>query len=65
VDTIKYQVLIFSKCYTPMIKDISFGNILLGMMAWNLKAKMIDIETAFLYDDINESNFMDVPRGTI
>jgi hypothetical protein len=33
------------------------------MMVWNLKAKIIDIETAFLHGDLEERIYIEIPRG--
>jgi hypothetical protein len=33
------------------------------MMVWNLKVKIIDIETAFLQVDLEESISMEIPSG--
>jgi hypothetical protein len=49
--------------YAPVINDVSFRIILIGMMVWNLKAKIIHIETTFLYGDLEESIFMEIPSG--
>jgi hypothetical protein len=37
----------FNKSYTPVTHDVSFIIILIGMMIWNLKTRMIAIETLF------------------
>jgi hypothetical protein len=34
---------------------------LIGMMVWNLKAKIIDIETAFLHGDLEERIYIEIP----
>jgi hypothetical protein len=53
----------FTEIYAPVINDVLFRIILIGMMAWNLKAKIIDIETVFLHFDLEESIFMEIPSG--
>jgi hypothetical protein len=53
----------FTDRYTPVIDDVSFRIILIDVMAWNLKAKIIEIETAFLHGDLEESIFMEIPSG--
>jgi hypothetical protein len=33
------------------------------IIRWNLKAKVIDIKTAFLHGDIKETISMEIPKG--
>jgi hypothetical protein len=33
------------------------------MIEWNLKVKIVDVETAFLFGNLNEEIFMEVPEG--
>jgi hypothetical protein len=33
------------------------------MMIWNLKAKIIDIETVFIHGDLEETIFSQIPSG--
>jgi hypothetical protein len=52
----------FIESYVPVINDVSFRIILIGMMVWNLKAKIIDIETTSLHGDLEEESiFMEIP----
>jgi hypothetical protein len=57
----------FNESYAPVINDVSFRIILIGMIAWNLKAKIIDIEIAFLHGELRGKNFhgcfMEIPSG--
>jgi hypothetical protein len=53
----------FTESYAPVMNDVSFRIILNGMMVWNLKAKIIDIETTFLHSDLEESIFREIPSG--
>jgi hypothetical protein len=48
----------FTDTYAPVINNVSFTIILIGMMVWNRKAKIIDIETAFIHGDLEECIFM-------
>jgi hypothetical protein len=53
----------FTKSYAPIINDISLRIVLIGMMIWNLNAKIIKIKTGFLHDDLEERIFMETPSG--
>jgi len=33
------------------------------MLVWNLKAKIIDVETAFCHGYLKEEIFMEIPQG--
>jgi hypothetical protein len=37
--------------------------LLVEMTTWKLKAKVFDIETAFLHGDSKETIFMEIPKG--
>jgi hypothetical protein len=56
-------VIDFTEIYAAVINDVSFRIILIGMMICNLKAKTIDIETAFLHGDLEGRIFMGIPSG--
>jgi hypothetical protein len=56
-------VIDFTGSYAPIINYLSFRIILIGMMFWNSKAKIIDIETIFLHGDLEKSIFMEIPSG--
>ena len=49
--------------FAPLINETTFGIILILMMKENLKAEIVDIETAFLYGDLKEEIFMKQPEG--
>jgi hypothetical protein len=53
----------FTESYSSVIIDVSFRIMLIGMMVFNLKAKIIDIETAFLHNVIKEGIFMEISSG--
>jgi hypothetical protein len=52
-----------TESYTSVIDDVSFRIIFIGMMVWNLKSKIIDIETAFFHGDFEERIFIEIPSG--
>ena len=49
--------------FAPVINETTFRIILILMMKENLKAEIVDIETAFLYGDLKEENFMKQQEG--
>jgi hypothetical protein len=52
----------FTEAYSPVINDVCFRIMIIFQMVWNLKAKIIDVETAFLHGDFEEEIFMDCPK---
>ena len=53
----------FSENFAPVINDVTFRIILVVMLMHGLKAKIVDVETAFLHGDLNEDIYMDCPPG--
>ena len=53
----------YSANYSPVINDITFRMLLLTMMYFGLSGKIVDVETAFLYGDLEEEIFMECPPG--
>jgi Reverse transcriptase (RNA-dependent DNA polymerase) len=53
----------FQESFAPVINDVTFRILLLMMLTWNLKAKFVDIETAFLHGDLKETIYMEIPKG--
>jgi hypothetical protein len=46
-----------------VINDVTFQILLVMMLTWNLKAKVVDIETAFLDGDLKETIYIEIPKG--
>jgi Reverse transcriptase (RNA-dependent DNA polymerase) len=46
-----------------VINDVTFRILLVMMLTWNLKAKVVDIETAFLHGNLKETIYMKIPKG--
>jgi hypothetical protein len=44
--------------FTHVVKDSTFRVTLFAMMLWDLNAKSIDVEHAFLHRDLNEGKSM-------
>jgi Reverse transcriptase (RNA-dependent DNA polymerase) len=49
--------------FAPVNNDVTFQILLVMMLTWNLKAKVVDIETAFLHGDLKETIYMEIPKG--
>ena len=48
----------FTDSFAPVINDVSWRILILAMLVWNLDAKIIDVETAFLLGDLEEEIYM-------
>ena len=53
----------FTENYSPVVNDIRFRLFLHAKMLFGLDAKIVDMETAFLYGDLEEEIFMECPPG--
>jgi Reverse transcriptase (RNA-dependent DNA polymerase) len=53
----------FQESFAPVMNDVTFRILLISMMKWNLKAKIVNNETAFLHGDLNETTYMIIPKG--
>jgi Reverse transcriptase (RNA-dependent DNA polymerase) len=45
-------------CFAPVINDVTLRILLIIMLVWNLKGKVVDIETAFLHGELKEKIHM-------
>jgi Reverse transcriptase (RNA-dependent DNA polymerase) len=53
----------FQESFAPVINDVTFRILLVMMLTLNLKAKVVDIETAFLHGDLKETIYMEIQKG--
>ena len=53
----------FTENYAPVIQDVTFRLVCVIMLAHGWLAEIVDIETAFLYGDLEEQIFMKIPEG--
>ena len=53
----------FTESYAPVINDVTWRMLIVAKMIWNLKAKIVDVETAFLHGELEEEIYMEAPEG--
>jgi len=53
----------YSENYAPVLHDVTYRILLFTLIVWKLQAKITDVETAFLYGDLEEEIYMDCPDG--
>jgi len=53
----------FLENYTPIINDVVCRVLLIAKLVWKLDAILIDVDTAFLYGDLDEKIYMELPEG--
>ena len=53
----------FQEHFAPVVNDISYRIMIATMMMMGMKAKIVDIETAFLHGNLEEEIYMDAPEG--
>ena len=53
----------FCDHFAPIVNDVSYRTMIAIMMMCGLKAKIVDIETAFLHGDLNKEIYMEEPEG--
>jgi len=53
----------FTENYSPVVNDVTFRLLLLIWIYFKLTAKIVDVETAFLYGKLTEEIYMECPPG--
>ena len=53
----------FTDIFAPVVNDVTFRVALTRMMMEDLNCMLMDVETAFLYGEIEEEIFLEVPVG--
>ena len=55
----------FTENCSPVIHDILARILINIMIIYGLQSKLVDVETAFLYGDLEEEVYMDCPEGMV
>ena len=64
--TISYtQVVDFQDNFAPVVNNVAFCIAIVMMLANGWDANIVDVETAFLYGDLNKEIYMKVPEGLV
>ena len=53
----------FADTFAPVVNDVTFRVVLARMMMEDLNSMLMDVETAFLYGEIEEEMWMEMPVG--
>jgi hypothetical protein len=53
----------FNDSFAPVINDVSFRIMLIAKLIWDLKACIVDVETAFLHGELQDEIYMNAPEG--
>ena len=53
----------FTESFAPVVNDITFRLVIILMMVCEFEGICIDVETAFLYGDLDEEIYMQCPEG--
>ena len=49
--------------FAPVLNDVTFRTILTLLISKDWDADIVDVETAFLYGDLEEEIYMNIPEG--
>ena len=55
----------FTDCFAPVVNDVTFWMLLVVRNAQRYKCVMIDVETAFLHGDLEETVYMKLAEGFV
>ena len=53
----------FTENFAPVVNDITYRIVLVRKIIEELESRIIDVETAFLYGDLEEEIYMKIPEG--
>jgi hypothetical protein len=63
IDTINFQALISTKALPHLINDFRFRIMLIDQIIWGLQTSADDVKTAFMYFELQEEIFVNLPGG--
>jgi hypothetical protein len=52
----------FQESFAPVINDVKFRIVLIMVLIWNLKEKVVDIKAAVLHGNLKETIYMKIPK---
>ena len=53
----------FTDNYSPVVNDVTFRVVEARMIIENMKGKVVDIDNAFLNEDLEHETYMKIPEG--
>ena len=53
----------FTETFAPMVNDVTFRIVQARMMVENLDSMLMDVEAGFLYGELDEEIYLEVPLG--
>jgi Reverse transcriptase (RNA-dependent DNA polymerase) len=53
----------FQESLAPVMNDVTLRMLFIIILVWNLKGKIVDVETAFLHGELKEKIFLHLPDG--
>ena len=53
----------YSENYVPIVNNVAWQILLNAKLVWKLSAIIINVDTAFLYGDLEEEIYMQMPEG--
>jgi hypothetical protein len=53
----------YSENYAPVVNDVTYRLLLLILLIYKYNSRVIDVETAFLYGNLEENIYMKIPKG--
>jgi Reverse transcriptase (RNA-dependent DNA polymerase) len=53
----------YSESYAPVVNDVTYQILLLTMLMYNYESRVVDVDTAFLYGNLEENLYMKIPKG--
>jgi hypothetical protein len=55
----------FNGIFAQIVNDVTVRILLISMLIWNLKSKIVDLENACLFGYSKDEIFMEIPEGSL